>query len=301
MKRSQLPFSSLRAFEVTAKQRSFKKAADILCVTQSAVSRHVSNLESILGVKLFERHHQGIELTEAGKKILPSISSSFDIISEGLKDLLEKGNRENVRLNVPPTFGNRFITPIIGNYIKENPDVNVEISADGFYGFGSLESGADLAIIFADKPPATGYLVEKLRDEYIQLLCTPEYAKKIGYSDDNFDWVEKANYISTSVPRGSHDLWATWEKMNNIQVEKINQATIFATSQMSILYAMQFDGISINDPTLFKNEINDGKLVPLGKPIQSHYSYYIAYSSSLNKSNGVAKLKQFIEKNIKEV
>ena len=68
MNRRLLPLNSLRAFEATGVHHSFTKAADALSVTQSAISRHVINLESVLGVKLFERRPQGLELTEQGKK-----------------------------------------------------------------------------------------------------------------------------------------------------------------------------------------------------------------------------------------
>ena len=298
MKRSQIPFNSLRAFEITAKQLSFKNAADILCVTQSAISRHVSNLEKLLGLKLFERHHQGITLTDAGKKILPAISSSFDIIEESLKDVTNNGNQKKVALNVPPTFGNRFITPILGHFIQQNPTINVEISADGFYGFGSLDSGSDLAIIFSDTPPNTGYCIDKLRDEKVVPMCSPDYMKKENISADSYDWVSRVEFISTAVPRGPYGLWETWKKTKNVTEGKVSQSTIFATAQMSATYAIDFGGVTIADPVLFKDEINAGTLVPIGEPIDSGYSYFMAYAMSLNDNTSITKLRTFIQNNI---
>jgi hypothetical protein len=61
------PLNALRAFEAAARHLSFKAAAGELRVTPGAISQQVRSLESILGVKLFDRVHQGLMLTEAGR------------------------------------------------------------------------------------------------------------------------------------------------------------------------------------------------------------------------------------------
>src|SRR5512144_2892708 len=76
------PLAGLRAFEAAARHMSFKRAADELCVTAGAVSQHVKTLEQSLGVALFRRLPRSIELTAAGKKYLPPISTAFEILSE---------------------------------------------------------------------------------------------------------------------------------------------------------------------------------------------------------------------------
>ena len=54
------PLNALRAFEAAGRHLSFKKAAEELCVTQGAVSRHILNLEAYLGVGLFVRSHRQV-------------------------------------------------------------------------------------------------------------------------------------------------------------------------------------------------------------------------------------------------
>ncbi|PJI41012.1 LysR family transcriptional regulator, partial [Ferrovibrio sp.] len=63
--------NALRAFESAARLLSFSKAAEELCVTQSAISRQVKALEVYLGVPLFNRLIRAIELTPQGKEYLP--------------------------------------------------------------------------------------------------------------------------------------------------------------------------------------------------------------------------------------
>ena len=66
------PPNALRAFEAAARHESFARAADELHVTQGAVSRHVKILEEHLGVALFRRRPQGVELTASGRTLLRS-------------------------------------------------------------------------------------------------------------------------------------------------------------------------------------------------------------------------------------
>ena len=58
---------SLRAFEAVARHKSFRKAADEICVTHAAVSHQVKALETTIGVKLLERTSRSVELTPAGE------------------------------------------------------------------------------------------------------------------------------------------------------------------------------------------------------------------------------------------
>lgn len=58
---------AIHYFDAAARHRSFTRAADELCVTQSAISKQISNLESSLGVILFERTRRGAHLTAEGQ------------------------------------------------------------------------------------------------------------------------------------------------------------------------------------------------------------------------------------------
>ena len=71
------PLNALRAFEAAARHLSFKLAAHELHVTPAAVGQQVKSLEARLGVRLFERLHKQLILTEAGQAYLPEISRGF--------------------------------------------------------------------------------------------------------------------------------------------------------------------------------------------------------------------------------
>ena len=70
------PLNALRAFEVAARHKGYAGAADELCVNRGAISRHVKLLEEHLGVRLFKRLPNGIELTDSGRKFLPVLTEA---------------------------------------------------------------------------------------------------------------------------------------------------------------------------------------------------------------------------------
>jgi len=75
------PLNALRAFEASARHLSFKLAAHELHVTPGAVAQQVKNLESLLGVALFERLHRQLILTPAGQAYLPPLRDAFQRIA----------------------------------------------------------------------------------------------------------------------------------------------------------------------------------------------------------------------------
>ena len=81
------PLTSLRAFEAAGRHLSFTKAAEELTVTQAAISHQVKALEEHLDAALFLRLPRQLELTKAGKILLPVVSNSFDRIGVAVAKL----------------------------------------------------------------------------------------------------------------------------------------------------------------------------------------------------------------------
>ncbi len=96
------PLNALRAFEASARHLSFKRAADELCVTASAVSQQVKSLETSMGLKLFRRLPRGLLLTAAGESYLPSISRAFHAISEATEGVAPVLKGRQLRLGISP-------------------------------------------------------------------------------------------------------------------------------------------------------------------------------------------------------
>ena len=82
-----LSLNALRAFEATARLRSFSAAADELSVTHGAVSRHVRSLEDSLGLTLLTRSAQGTAPTPEGQRLAEDLSVAFNLIETSVEQL----------------------------------------------------------------------------------------------------------------------------------------------------------------------------------------------------------------------
>ena len=101
----------MKVFEVVGRTRSFTRAAQLLNLTQSAVSRQVRNLEAQLGEDLVIRRHHDLELTRAGADLLATLQQAFQQVEQTVRTITDKNNRNRQRINAPPTCARRCRCP----------------------------------------------------------------------------------------------------------------------------------------------------------------------------------------------
>jgi len=107
MKRHLPPLVALRAFEAAGRHGSFLHAASELNVTQSAVSRHVKNLETYLKKPLFQRLTRKVQLTSFGRNYLNSISAGLDEIESATVYALAP--KSTLKVSIMPTTANLWL------------------------------------------------------------------------------------------------------------------------------------------------------------------------------------------------
>lgn len=99
---SHMPMQALRCFEAAARHLSFKKAADELCLTPSAVSHQIKSLESWLGTPLFVRQTRQVVLSETGHRLFDEIAGAFRRIENALEVAASQARRQSIRLAISP-------------------------------------------------------------------------------------------------------------------------------------------------------------------------------------------------------
>ena len=99
-----LKMGELRIFAAVVEQRSFGKAAAVLHLTQPAVTKAVAGLEDTLGVKLFDRVANGVELTVHGRSFAPRAQAVFDELRRAAQELalLSSGAVGSLRIGTVP-------------------------------------------------------------------------------------------------------------------------------------------------------------------------------------------------------
>ncbi|MBL8260602.1 MAG: LysR family transcriptional regulator [Candidatus Competibacteraceae bacterium] len=177
MKR-EMDWKDLRYFLAVARLGRLSPAARRLQVEHSTVSRRIEGMERSMGTRLFERHRDGLVLTEAGHALLPmaeKVEATIAVLSEELsdRDVLVDGE---VRVGTPEGLAVCFLTPKLKPLLDEYPRLTVELLAlPRLANLASRE--ADLAITL--EPPRRGpYIVYRWTDYTYFLYGAKDYLEK---------------------------------------------------------------------------------------------------------------------------
>ncbi|MBT8070578.1 MAG: LysR family transcriptional regulator [Gammaproteobacteria bacterium] len=119
---------SLRAFQVAARHLSFKLAAEELCLSASAVSHQVRNLESFLDLELFTRKTRALELTAPGRSYFEFLDSMFTRLQMETHQLRAEYGRKMIRLCLPPFFASELFLPKMDMLHRIMPDTDIRIT-----------------------------------------------------------------------------------------------------------------------------------------------------------------------------
>lgn len=135
-----MDLNRLEEFTVIAKYQSIKKAAEELQISAATLSSRLSNFEKTLGVTLFRRTAQGLELSPSGKKILTEAMSITQSVQSLKKEVQNAGSTEIQYLRIMVVgFGLPFyLGPFLDIVSKKNPDLQLDIVDDTYC---SIEEG----------------------------------------------------------------------------------------------------------------------------------------------------------------
>ncbi len=118
--------SQLKAFHAVASTGSFTRAAELLTVTQPAVSEHVRKLEQAYGAALFTRQHRGVVLTELGKKLF-TLSERSAEAEEAVRALLSQAKTLDVGHLTLGADAARHVMPILKKFRAKYPSVTLKL------------------------------------------------------------------------------------------------------------------------------------------------------------------------------
>ena len=128
MRRSIPATQALLCFEAAARLQSFTRAAQELSLTQSAVSRQITALETQLGTPLFRRTRHGVALSQAGARYAQQVALRLRALEQDTLDVMStQGRSGSVRLASVPTFAARWLIPRLPAFAQAHPDITVHI------------------------------------------------------------------------------------------------------------------------------------------------------------------------------
>jgi DNA-binding transcriptional LysR family regulator len=163
----------LLGFEAAARHGNYSRAADELCLSQSAISHQIAQLEEQLGQTLFRRTGRGVELTMAGKALLSNVQRSLDMMRNGLERISAYLEPGLVVIVCPAPIAHGWLLPLLPKLRKTFPELCLLVSTDESARYID-EMDVDITIGYRPLQQADVLETEFLSDEW---LAVSSYTK----------------------------------------------------------------------------------------------------------------------------
>lgn len=169
---SRVRFRHLQAFLEVARQKSVARAADLLHVSQPAVTKTLRELEEALGVAVVERDGRGIKVTRMGEIFLRHAGMALTALRQGVDSVRQEGavNRYPIRIGALPTVSARVMPLAVDLFLKEKTGAAIKIvTGENAVLLEHLRLGAlDLVVgRLAAPEKMTGFFFEHLYSEQV--------------------------------------------------------------------------------------------------------------------------------------
>lgn len=273
VKRKMPALNALKAFEVAGSTGSFTRAAELLNVTQSAVSRQVRQLEEQLGESLLQRRHHHLELTSAGRVLLRALHQSFDKIELTLRGIAQKSHTNRLHLNAPPTFASRWLLPRLGRLREQHPELELSLTTrlqDSLAETATL----DCAIRFGDGE-WDGLDSSLLFQERHIAVCAPSLLARES-AEQGVD-LKRMTLLHVLAREDQRYLtWKHWLDAARITGVDTQGGYEFDLLDLAIRAATEGLGITIADWHMVAAELAAGQLTQVHNVhVEGHQSYWL--------------------------
>lgn len=214
MQGNNMKWQGVSEFVAVAEEGSFTAAAEKLDLSTAQVSRQISQLESRLGVKLLYRTTRTVTITQEGSVYYQHCRAVLDGLQHAEDEVLNLQSKPQgkIKLTATVTYGEQVILPLINQFVRDYPDVEVEAYLTNKR-VDILEEGYDLAIRIGDLKDSS-MMARKLSRRSNYVCASADYLDTFGTPHT---LSELANH---NCLLGTLDYWRfnVGEKEKNIKV-----------------------------------------------------------------------------------
>lgn len=288
--------NQLKYFHAVCTFKSLSLASEHLYISQPSLSNSLKALENEFGVTLFKRHHHGMELTNEGKLLFNMCTGFLENLRQIENTMNSLGkNKNTIRLGVPPMIGYLLLPCIYGEFLKENPEINIHITEGGRH-----------------------ELLEKLSNDYLDIAILPHSRNfENTFSSQSITELEIACCVSKDNPLSqlkklspshfketpvilfNNNFFQTEEIKKWFASENITPDILLQTDQLSTMLNMVSNNISAG--FAFKDLISESSelcAISLEKPLFVNIS--LVRKNDSFSFNALSKLKDYLKSKLSD-
>lgn len=286
--------TGLYYFHIAATHLSFKDAAEVLSVTQAAISQQVRNLENRLDTKLFVRSHRKISLTRDGQRLHAHTSEGFSALEEGVSHLKSDTDPFTLKVSVLPSFASLWLVPRLGDFNKKHPEISVLLLPDNALTDFKTQD-IDICVRYGSGQYQDVKTVP-LMDDHLYAACHPSYQKEndIAQISD----LKRCLLLEDARPDMN---WEHWLKQLGKEATHYPAALTYEGSNLVVEGAIASQGIALVRHSLAAKFIQSGALVKLfDQQVSSDFIYCLVAPERHFKREKVRLFREWMQSKIVE-
>lgn len=278
------PLNAIRAFEAAARHGSFTAAASELCVTVTAISHQVRQLEATVGQKLFERSGRAVVLTEAGQTVFPQLRQGFDQMADAFAAIRPNAEGDIITVSTTRAFAERWLMSRLERFNEAHPSVIVNIDATEEI-VDMAASSVDLAIRYGPVSPSDRRNV-LFEDSYVAVVSAAISGTEGAIDIDHFHSRPLLAYRWKNRNLESPN-WSTWLSSVDHNPDRDFRISWFSEETLALHAAERGIGPLLCSDALVHDELRRGTLVKVAGPTLPGFAYRIVQTPSRLKRKSI--------------
>jgi DNA-binding transcriptional LysR family regulator len=282
------PIQCLLTFEALARLRSVTQAAEELCVTPSAVSHRVRQLEQILGTRLFGR--ADFSLTTEGIEYLAHVREGIAALARFPGTESAQGKRK-LRVAVTPTFARSILMPRLRSFIDAYPEVDLTLQVS-IPLLDVVAEDADLMVRFGSGRYADVEHACLMTDE-VTPMASPRYLRENG----PFDTPQEL--LAAKLIKSPLEPWRTWFLAHGLDVPEPAEGSSFNDVGLMCEAAAQDLGVALVRLKLGRPWLDSGQLERVSsRDVPSPHAHYLCWRTGTMDRWECAAFAEWLKKSL---
>ncbi|QRM55091.1 LysR family transcriptional regulator [Sinorhizobium sp. BG8] len=270
--------ADLTAFVVVADERNFTRAALKLGLSQSALSGIVRRLEERLGVRLLARTSRSVAPTEAGERLVQTLTPMLRELDQSFADLSAFRDKPagSIRITSVEHAAKTIIRPALTRLLTKYPDINVEVIVD--YGLVDVVADRfDAGVRLGEQVAKDMIAVRMSPDVPMAIVGSPEYFTTYPVPDNPEQLIDHRGINLRLPTTGVLSAWRFIERGREVRVH-VDGPLVFNTIDLILDAALDGLGLAYMPLDQVTDHLATGRLIRVLEestpPLPGYHLYY---------------------------
>ena len=288
------PLKAFRVFESVARNLSFRRAADELFVTHSAVSHQIKLLEEALDTVLFNRNGRSITLTDDAQYLYPVVRDSFAGLEVAVKHIREVNQQKTLTIQTYVTFGTTWFIPRLGDFQKRYPDIRVR-NTISFDDVDFTRDDADIGIIMGQQK-WSHWQYDYMFDLQIFPVCSPKLlaSGKLQTPDD------LRHFPLIHIDQALND-WRLWLEAAGVDPTIAGEGPVVDNYLQTMERVYNGEALVMAREPYIARDLQEGRLVrPFTMTVAEPGSWYMVYPKDDRNCKVIRLFREWLQEQISQ-